>query len=157
MTDSEAFYSGLNKQLKALLEGERNWITNLSQFSAFINMNFEGINWVGFYLSQADDSLKLGPFQGQVACVNIGFGKGVCGTAARTREIQVVADVDQFAGHIACDARSRSEIVLPLVVDGTLIGVLDIDSPELARFDQNDADGLGQLLESLIAATDWEL
>lgn len=149
------FYLSLNKQLQGLLSVERNWLTNLSQFSAFLNANLDDINWVGFYLSQANGELLLGPFQGNVACVRIALGKGVCGVAAKTQQIQVVEDVDQFAGHIACDARSRSEVVLPIMLKDHCFGVLDIDSPSLSRFDQEDAEGLQCLLESLIEASDW--
>ncbi|TQV84425.1 GAF domain-containing protein [Aliikangiella coralliicola] len=151
----EQFYQSLSEQLTALLEGETNWLTNLSQFSAFLNMQLEDINWVGFYLSQPDSDLLLGPFQGNVACVRIPLGKGVCGTAAQKQKTLVVEDVDQFDGHIACDARSRSEVVCPLVIDGKLWGVLDIDSPSLNRFDQQDADGLENLMKILIDATEW--
>ena len=150
-----SFYQSLNQQLAALLDGENNWLTNLSQFSAFINMHFEDINWAGFYLSQSNGDLLLGPFQGNVACVRIPLGKGVCGTAAKSQKTLVVEDVDQFDGHIACDARSRSEVVCPLIVDGHLLGVLDIDSPSLQRFDQQDGEGLQELLEILVNSTDW--
>lgn len=139
-----------------MLSVERNWISNLSQFSAFININFDNINWAGFYLTQTDGDLLLGPFQGNPACVRIAQGKGVCGTAAATQTIQVIADVDQFAGHIACDSASRSEVVIPLIIKGDCFAVLDIDSPILNRFDQQDADGLVILVKSLIDATDWE-
>ena len=151
------FYNSLNKQLAGLLSVERHWLTNISQFSAFLNTSLDDINWVGFYLSQANGELLLGPFQGQVACVKIELGKGVCGTAAKTKSVQLVEDVDQFSGHIACDARSRSEIVLPILLDGQCFGVLDIDSPSLARFNQVDADGLAILLETLINSSDWPL
>jgi L-methionine (R)-S-oxide reductase len=149
------YYGSLNKQLAGLLSVERHWLTNISQFSAFLYTNLEDINWAGFYLTQPSGDLLLGPFQGQVACVKIELGKGVCGTAAKTKEIQLVEDVDQFAGHIACDARSRSELVLPVLLDGHCFAVLDIDSPSLARFCQNDADGLTLLLSTLIESSDW--
>ena len=149
------FYLSLNKQLQGLLSVERHWLTNISQFSAFLNANLDDINWVGFYLSQPDGQLLLGPFQGQVACVKIELGKGVCGTAAETKQIQLVEDVDQFAGHIACDARSRSEVVLPVLIGEQCFGVLDIDSASLSRFNQNDADGLAILLSTLIKSSDW--
>lgn len=154
-SDKNAFYQSLGSQLAGLLSVERNWLTNLSQFSAFLHEQLADINWVGFYLSQADGSLLLGPFQGKVACVRIPLGKGVCGTAAKTRELQLVADVHAFAGHIACDARSRSEVVIPLLIKDQVFGVLDIDSPSLARFDEADARGLSQLLATLLEATDW--
>ncbi len=149
------FYQSLNLQLKSLLDDQTNWITNLSQFSALLNMSLNDINWVGFYLNSGSGSLKLGPFQGKVACTDIDIGCGVCGTAADKRESIVVADVDQFKGHIACDSASRSEVVVPMLKDDQLIGVLDIDSPILSRFDNEDAIGLSQLLTVLIESTDW--
>ena len=149
------FYKSLNAQLASLLSGETNLLTNLSQFSAFIFNSLEDINWAGFYLTQPEGDLLLGPFQGNVACTRIQSGKGVCGTAASTREIQIVADVDQFAGHISCDSRSRSEIVLPILLQNGCYGVLDIDSPKLVRFDQADAQGLRRLIMTLIESTDW--
>ncbi|MDH5433857.1 MAG: GAF domain-containing protein [Gammaproteobacteria bacterium] len=152
---SDTFYRDLNQQLKGLLTGETNWVTNLSQTSALLNQYLENINWVGFYLTQKDGNLLLGPFHGKPACVHIESGKGVCGTAAASREIQVVGDVHQFPGHIACDAASESEIVLPIIVDDKVVGVLDIDSPVLSRFNQDDAKGLQAIVETLIAATEW--
>ncbi|KZR59318.1 GAF domain-containing protein [Pseudobacillus badius] len=130
-------YQLVIKQLRALLEGERNRVANLSNASALLNQFLERINWVGFYLAEGEE-LVLGPFQGLPACVRIPFGKGVCGTAASEKKIQRIADVHAFPGHIACDAASQSEIVLPLLKDGHLIGVLDIDSPEKDRFDETD-------------------
>ncbi|WP_185964319.1 GAF domain-containing protein [Aliikangiella marina] len=156
MSNKTDFYQSLDKQLAALLTGNRNAITNLSQFSAFLNMHLEDINWAGFYLNQQDEELLLGPFQGKVACTNIPFGKGVCGTSASERATLVVEDVDQFDGHIACDAASRSEVVCPIVVEERLIGVLDIDSPSLKRFDNEDAKGLEKLVDTLITATDFD-
>ncbi len=153
--DKNQFYASLNRQLAGLLSVERNWLTNISQFSAFLNANLEDINWVGFYLTQANTDLLLGPFQGQVACVRIELGKGVCGTAAKTHRIQLVEDVHLFEGHIACDSRSQSELVLPIILKGECFGVLDIDSPSLARFDQTDADGMSLLLTTLIESSDW--
>ncbi len=139
-------YSELSAQLDALLEGETDFIANSSQFSAFVYHTLEDVNWAGFYLYK-NDELLLGPFQGKVACVHIPIGKGVCGTAAATLETQLVEDVHQFAGHIACDAASNSEVVIPIVVDGQLIGVFDIDSPKIARFSQQDKKGLEGLVE----------
>lgn len=148
-------YTELAQQLAGLLADERHWLTNLSQFSAFINEVMEDINWVGFYLVHTEQSLKLGPFQGRVACVDIAFGKGVCGAAAVTGEVQRVDDVLQFAGHIACDARSQSELVIPLYSGEQLLGVLDIDSPSLGRFSDADAEGISGLTQILISGTDW--
>lgn len=149
------FYSSLDQQLRALLENQTNWVTNLSQFSALLNMNLEDINWVGFYLRVDENNLKLGPFQGNVACIDIAMGKGVCGTAAEKGETLLVEDVDQFDGHIACDARSRSEVVCPIIFEGKVIGVLDIDSPSLNRFNNEDAEGLSLMVESLVELTEW--
>ena len=148
--DLAAGYDLLNKQLAALLEGETNAVANLANASALLNQFLDRINWVGFYLTDSEDSLILGPFQGLPACVHIAFGKGVCGTAAATQETQLVADVHQFPGHIACDAASNSEIVVPLVRDGKTIGVLDIDSPEFDRFSEVDRVGLERFCETLL-------
>ncbi|MBS4195018.1 GAF domain-containing protein [Lederbergia citri] len=141
-------YELVTKQLAALLEGESNQIANLSNASALLNQFLDRINWVGFYLIE-DNELVLGPFQGLPACVRIPLGKGVCGTAAANRETVVVADVHLFPGHIACDAASQSEIVIPLIKDGTLLGVLDIDSPEKNRFDELDKEYLEKFVEKL--------
>jgi len=148
-------YQLLCKQLEALFEGEDNAITNLSQFAAIIFNNLAEVNWAGFYLVSDKDKLKLGPFQGEVACTNIDFGKGVCGIAAITRESQLVDDVDQFPGHIACDSRSRSELVCPILVEDRLIGVFDVDSPALKRFNQQDLIGIEAMLKVLVKATAW--
>lgn len=130
-------YQLVKKQLAALLDGEQNLIANLSNASALLNLFLERINWVGFYLVE-NDELVLGPFQGLPACVRIPSGKGVCGAAAAQMNTIRVDDVHQFPGHIACDAASQSEIVIPLIKNDHLIGVLDIDSPEKNRFDQLD-------------------
>jgi L-methionine (R)-S-oxide reductase len=136
-----AAYRDLNEQLAALFAGERNGLANAANMSALLYQVLPNLNWVGLYFLQGGE-LVLGPFQGKVACVRIALGRGVCGTAAKRRETVVVPDVHAFPGHIACDAASRSEIVIPLVQQGRLLGVLDIDSPQLARFDQEDAVGL---------------
>lgn len=125
------------KQIKSLIEDESNQIANLANASALLNTTLDQINWVGFYLTDGDQ-LVLGPFQGLPACVRIPFGKGVCGSAASKKETLIVADVNQFEGHIACDSQSMSEIVIPMIVDGAVIGVLDIDSPITNRFDRID-------------------
>ena len=148
-------YQLLTKQLSALLVGENSAITNLSQFTALIYNSLDNVNWSGFYLLVDESNLKLGPFQGQLACSNIQFGKGVCGTAAQTQGSLLVSDIDEFAGHIVCDSRTRSELVCPLIFNGHLIGVFDIDSPELDRFDSRDLRGIQQMLSILSAATDW--
>lgn len=148
MENKAAFYKILTQQALALIEGENDLIANISNISALLNMELEDINWVGFYLLK-DDQLVLGPFQGKPACVRIPVGRGVCGTAVSEKKVQRVADVHAFPGHIACDAVSNSEIVLPLIVSGEVIGVLDIDSPSLSRFDQNDELGLIYFIEEL--------
>lgn len=129
----EERYRLLVSQIKSLLMKEDNLISNLSNFTAIIKDTFDKISWVGFYLFNGE-KLYLGPFQGKVACTNIEIGKGVCGTAARKRETIIVADVNKFPGHIACDSSSKSEIVIPLIQTGKLLGVLDIDSYELNSF-----------------------
>ena len=135
-------YELLAQQLQALIEGEPDLIANLSNASAAINEALENINWAGFYLVK-ENMLVLGPFQGKPACIRIPFGKGVCGTAAKKDETQLVKDVHEFPGHIACDSASRSEIVIPIHnKSGVVAAVLDIDSPDLARFDETDQSGL---------------
>ena len=141
----EENYQLLKKQLQALLHDEKNQIANLSNTSALLNQFLYHINWVGFYLMDTNGELVLGPFQGLPACVRIPVGKGVCGTSAKRKETIRVEDVHQFPGHIACDAASRSEIVIPLLKDGQLFGVLDIDSPEVNRFDELDQQQLEEL------------
>ncbi|MCG7344412.1 GAF domain-containing protein [Sporosarcina sp. ACRSL] len=143
-------YDQLAKQLDALLTGESNRYANLSNASALLNQFFDRINWVGFYMMDGEDELVLGPFQGLPACIRIPLGKGVCGTSAQQNETILVPDVNQFPGHIACDAASRSEIVVPLLKDGEVIGVLDIDSPEYNRFTEHDQEGLEQFVKVLV-------
>lgn len=152
-----ASYDTLVAQTQALLHGERDAIANLAQFAALVFNAVPTLNWAGFYLvnPKNDQELVLGPFQGKVACVRIPFSRGVCGACARTREIQLVEDVHAFPGHIACDAASRSELVLPVVAGGALRAVFDLDSPEPARFDAIDAEGFRRALDLLIAGTDW--
>lgn len=134
----EKNYELVIKQLKALLDDEDDLIANLSNASALLNQFLSDINWVGFYLTKEKNQLVLGPFQGLPACVRIPFGRGVCGTAAANNETLRIADVHQFPGHIACDAASNSEIVIPLVKNDEVIGVLDIDSPLKERFNETD-------------------
>lgn len=148
MTD----YKLLCEQLRALTEGVPHVISNLANASALLYQTLPDLNWAGFYLYQ-NDKLILGPFQGKTACIEIPIGKGVCGTAAQLGETVVVEDVHTFQGHIACDGASNSEIVIPLYVRGELFGVLDIDSPLLARFAAEDRDGLecfARLLEKIL-------
>ncbi|WP_102347515.1 GAF domain-containing protein [Bacillus sp. Marseille-P3661] len=145
----EKNYELVIKQLQALLEGEQNQIANLANASALLNQFLQETNWVGFYLVENNNELVLGPFQGLPACVRIPFGKGVCGTAAQELKTQRVADVHAFPGHIACDAASQSEIVIPIIKDGNLLGVLDIDSPIKNRFDEIDEKYLEQFVNTL--------
>jgi L-methionine (R)-S-oxide reductase len=147
-------YMLLGKQAAALLEGEPDMIANFANVASLLWMSLDDINWAGFYLYKHSNQLVLGPFHGKPACVRIALGKGVCGTAAERRETLVVRDVEAFPGHIACDAASRSEIVVPMVKDGKLVGVLDVDSPSLSRFDDADKQGLERLVEIILAATD---
>lgn len=143
-------YSLLLRQAQALIAGESDFIANLANVSALIWMSLPDLNWAGFYLWK-QDQLVLGPFQGKPACVRIASGKGVCGTAVARRQTLRVEDVDQFPGHIACDAASRSEIVVPLIRGDQMLGVLDLDSPKLARFSAEDQAGLEQLVTLLTA------
>ena len=161
MTESVAFagttkaerYAELLPQLASLVEGEPDLVANLANLTAALRACLPIASWVGFYIARSGE-LVLGPFQGNVACVRIALGRGVCGTAAAERRTLVVADVDQFPGHIACDAGSRSEIVLPIVRDGAVVAVLDVDSYELAAFDSIDAEWLGKVAE-LAAHLAW--
>lgn len=146
-------YRLLTAQLESLLADERDFIANAAQFSAFLFGQLDDLNWAGFYLNKADE-LVLGPFQGQIACVRIPFGRGVCGTAAQTLTTQRVEDVHAFPGHIACDSASNSELVVPLVKDGRLIGVLDLDSPSVGRFSEEDQAGIEQLVAIFLKSTD---
>ena len=142
-------YELLSKQLDALLEGEKNLIANLSNASALLNTFLKEINWVGFYLMD-EGELVLGPFQGLPACVRIPVGRGVCGTTVAKEQTMVIDDVHAFPGHIACDAASKSEIVIPLIKNGVVLGVLDIDSPIEARFTTEDKDGLEKFVNILL-------
>ena len=152
--DKTERYAVMASQLAALLDGEREPIPNLANMSALIFDSLEDLNWAGFYLMK-DGALLLGPFQGKPACIRIPVGRGVCGTAAKTLQTQLVKDVHLFPGHIACDAASRSEIVIPLLKDGKLLGVLDLDSPKKARFDEADQRGLERLCGLLTEGCDW--
>jgi GAF domain-containing protein len=147
----EDLYTTLGRQLRVLFAGEHDFIANAANCSALLYHSLPDVNWVGFYLYK-EGELVLGPFQGNPACVRIALGKGVCGTAAQLRESVVVENVNEFPGHIACDSASNSEIVVPLIKNGQLIGVLDVDSPSLARFDEEDAQGLNELAEIFLQA-----
>jgi GAF domain-containing protein len=156
-----AVYRDLAASLASLLEGEPNALANLANASGLLAQALDRINWCGFYLLRRegepeDGELVLGPFQGKPACVRIPMGKGVCGTAASRRETLVVPDVFAFPGHIACDEASRSEIVVPIVVSGRLVGVLDVDAPEPARFDGEDREGLERFVETLVPRVAWD-
>ncbi|MFJ3073227.1 GAF domain-containing protein [Pseudomonas sp. NPDC087029] len=146
-------YNLLAAQVQALFADERDFIANAAQFSALLYHQVDDLNWAGFYLNR-NEELVLGPFQGQVACVRIAFSKGVCGAAAATRQTQRVDDVHAFPGHIACDSASNSELVIPLVKEGRLIGVLDLDSPKLGRFSEADQVGLERLVAVFLELTD---
>ena len=154
-TAPEELYPLLKEQLQNLVAGVPYPIANLANASALLCQAMADINWVGFYLRR-DGKLVLGPFQGKTACIEIPLGRGVCGTAAAKDETQLVVDVHAFPGHIACDSASNAEIVLPLIVHGTLVGVMDIDSPKLGRFTQEDAGGLAALCKVLEEQVDWE-
>lgn len=140
-------YDVLNRQVQALFAGEDDLTCAMANFSAVLNEHLDDINWVGFYLLK-NTQLVLGPFQGKVACTRIPLGRGVCGTAASENRTQRIENVHQFEGHIACDAASNSELVIPFCRDGSVIGVLDIDSPSLGRFTKNDQIGLEVVLKS---------
>lgn len=142
-----------NSSLSSLFEAESNFIANAANFASFFYHNFDNINWVGFYFFDGTE-LILGPFCGKPACIRIELGKGVCGTAAFKRETVVVENVHEFPGHIPCDTSSNSEIVVPVLYDGDLIGVLDLDSPVFSRFDQKDKEMLESALKILIEASD---
>jgi GAF domain-containing protein len=151
----DAGYRVLHAQLASLFAGERNGIANSANAAAALFHALPDLNWAGFYFLRGGE-LVLGPFQGKVACVRIELGTGVCGTAALRRETMVVPDVHAFAGHIACDAASRSEIVVPLIGAGRLLGVLDLDSPSPSRFDDDDRAGLEAIAALLVNGSDLD-
>ena len=151
LTSKRELYDQLASQLSSLLAGERNLIANAANFSALIFHSLPDLNWAGFYFAK-DGELVLGPFQGQPACVRIKIGQGVCGAGAAKCETVIVPNVHEFPGHITCDSASNSEIVVPLKKGERLIGVLDLDSPLLSRFDEEDAVGLQRLVRILLAS-----
>ena len=153
--DKREMYALLYKQLEALMEGEESLLPHLCNAAALIYSALKDINWAGFYLLQGD-SLLLGPFQGKPACIRIPLGNGVCGTAAGEDRAVIVDDVHLFPGHIACDSASNSEIVIPIHAGGRVSGVLDIDSPNLSRFDERDREGLEKLTELLAQKGRWD-
>lgn len=153
VNEKEKLYVDLEARVRDLLGGERNFFANAANVSALLYNALPDINWVGFYLLK-DRELVLGPFQGKPACTRIPMGKGVCGSAAVKLETIVVDEVEAFPGHIACDSASRSEIVVPLIVKGQLIGVLDIDSPSRGRFDDDDRSGLEKVMDIFLSMTE---
>ena len=159
MSNQAELYQQLLEQTKALIAGESDIIANMANVSALLYQHLTGVNWVGFY-RLIDDELVLGPFQGKVACIRIPLGRGVCGTCAATGEVQRIADVHQFDGHIACDASSNAELVVPVKVAGKVVAVLDIDSTAVNRFSQQDEQAITALVklleQSITAQSDAE-
>jgi GAF domain-containing protein len=153
LSEKEVLYQTLVESVRALLGDERDFLANAANVAAVLCLELPEVNWAGFYLLKGQD-LVLGPFQGKPACTRIGPGKGVCGAAANRRETVVVENVNEFPGHIACDEASKSEIVVPMIRAGKLIGVLDIDSPILTRFDDDDRAGLEEVVQILLEASD---
>lgn len=152
--DKRLMYDLLCEQLTSLIEGESHVIPNLANASALLKSALTDINWAGFYL-MTDGYLLLGPFQGKTACIRIPVGKGVCGTAVKEKKAQLIADVHEFPGHIACDSASNSEIVIPIIANETIVGVLDIDSPSKNRFDEEDLAGLERIVHILENGCSW--
>jgi len=149
--DKARGYADLARQLEALLEGERHLTANAANTSSLLFHTLPDVNWTGFYLLEGEH-LVVGPFQGKPACVRIGLDQGVCGAAARLRETVLVHDVHEFPGHIACDVASNSEVAVPLLRYGELLGVLDVDSPTVGRFDEEDRKGLEQVAHIFLAS-----
>lgn len=152
----EKIYEQLYQMAEGLFYDERDMLANMGNLSSLLYFNLSNINWAGFYLHK-NGELVLGPFNGKVACTRIAMGRGVCGTAAAEKCTQIVEDVHQFPGHIACDSASNSEIVIPVFKDEKLLGVLDIDSSEKATFDTEDEKGLKKILELLLEKTDLKI
>lgn len=150
--NKETFYKELHGELRGMAEKE--WFVNLANAAALLKQHLPEINWVGFYLN-CNNELLLSSFQGLPACTRIAFGKGVCGTAAQKKSTMLVDDVDRFPGHIVCDSASRSEMVVPLLLQGRVLGVLDIDAPVLARFTNEDQSGLEKFVQILVESTVW--
>jgi GAF domain-containing protein len=152
--DKAAFYRELAQQLEGLLSGERDPIANAANTAALLFATLPHLNWAGYYFLRSPDELVLGPFQGKPACVRIAVGRGVCGAAVQQRRTMLVEDVHAFADHIACDAASRSELVVPLIRDGRILGVIDLDSPLPARFDLEDRRGIEAVAQIYVKASD---
>lgn len=148
--NKQQHYAQIVQQVEAIVAGEQDLIANMANISAILYWALENVNWAGFYLVK-EEQLVLGPFHGQPACIRIPIGRGVCGSAVSDNSVQLIEDVHQFSGHIACDAASNSEIVLPIRQNNQIIAVLDIDSPNFARFDLDDQTGLSQIVEILQA------
>jgi GAF domain-containing protein len=154
--DKATAYDEIAQQLEGLVAGERDWLANAANMASLLFHALPDLNWAGFYLLK-DGELVLGPFQGKPACIRIAIGKGVCGTAVARRESVLVEDVHAFPGHIACDAESASELVVPLLRNGRVLGVLDLDSPRKARFDAVDRAGCERLAGIFLAASDFDM
>jgi GAF domain-containing protein len=152
--DKETAYDDIAQQLEGLFAGERDWLANAANMASLLFHALPDLNWAGFYLMK-DGELVLGPFQGKPACIRIAVGRGVCGTAVARRASVLVEDVDSFPGHIACDAASQSELVVPLLRDGQVLGVLDLDSPRKGRFDAVDQAGCERLVGLFLAGSDF--
>ena len=148
-------YELLERQARELTSGESDFITNAANFAAFLFQELPDVNWAGFYFLAASGELVLGPFGGKPACTRLPTGRGVCGAAVTRRETLVVDDVHAFADHIVCDSASRSEVVVPLVFDGDVVGVFDIDSPSVARFSDDDRDGIARVVEAFMQTVAW--
>jgi GAF domain-containing protein len=146
----EEKYKVLIPQIRSLISGEKNFIANLANITSALKYSFDNFIWVGFYLTEENDELVLGPFQGRLACTRIPFGKGVCGTSALEKETVIIDDVDKFPGHIVCDSLSKSEIAVPVIKDGQTIAVLDIDSDVYNNFDLADKKYLEELIENIL-------
>lgn len=153
MATKTELYKDLNDQLRALLSDEHDLIANAANLASLLYHGLPDLNWAGFYFLK-NGGLVLGPFQGKIACTRIAMGNGVCGAAAETRQTVLVMNVHEFPGHIACDGASNSEIVVPILKDSQIIGVLDLDSPQFGRFDDDDRAGLELLVRSFIELTD---
>lgn len=154
--DRESFYKILLIKLEGMLSSESDSLANLANSSALLFQNLDDINWAGYYIRK-NDELVLGPFQGRTACTRIKIGKGVCGTAALKQELQIVKNVHEFEGHIACDSATNSEIVVPIIIDGSVKALLDIDSPIQGRFDEIDANYLQKFVDKLNRYIEWSI
>lgn len=155
MNTKSEVYNKINQEVKERIENETNLVANLANTASLIKMNLENVGWVGFFLVE-NDELVLGPFQGKPAAPRIPFGKGVCGTAVVSKEVQLVIDVKDYPGHLACDASSNSELCIPIFVEEKVVAVIDLDSPLVGRFDEEDLKGLSQIIETLKASGNFK-